>query len=117
MESTLGHASGSRFTVGRGASDSKRSRAQGQVAGPEGVEEVVEIVLMVGPAVERRPDVQHRIRPRMRRVGGRYVVLEERVMRDVVLGWTSVRRRGRTLSVAPGAPVGVRQGEVEAAHE
>src|SRR6266481_5926048 len=80
----------------------------GHFAVGERIKEVVEIILMVGAAVARRPDILQGVRPDMRRVGGRCVVLEERVVRNVILGGRSVVRGARRARpVATRGPVRV----------
>src|SRR5580692_4057952 len=84
-----------------------------QVAGLESCEEVVGIVLMVCRVriVRARniavPDRRDRARPRMCGVGGRGIVLERLMMRDVVERgerWRT-RRRRIGLPVTPGGAI------------
>ena len=54
-----------------------------EVAGVDGIVEIMHVVLVVGGVVVQA-HVRHRGRTRMRGVGGRFVVLERLVVRNVI---------------------------------
>src|SRR5580704_1374262 len=86
-----------------------------EVAGIDGVEEIVGVVLVIA-GIALLSDGGHRRWTGVVQVLGGDVVLERLMVRDVIgLGLSSDRRRVRAL--AAGAAVGVGDGQVEAAFE
>src|SRR5437868_12622434 len=87
------------------------------VAHRQRVEEIVQIVLVVGPAVVRGADVGGRVWTAVLRVGGGGEILEEGVVWHVILDRTAIRGSGGGLSLAPRTFVAVFFGGIEEAHK